>query len=73
MNKDAIVVVSSEVEMTSRNDPDEAYIIMFNIIGDPLRLGIIVVGNMLDKAKGTNLTEAHQKIDGEESKNISKP
>ena len=59
VNKDAIVVVSSEVEMTSRNDPDEAYIIMFNIIGDPLRLGIIVVGNMLDKAKAnTNLTEA---------------
>ena len=59
VNKDAIVVVSSEVEMMSRDDPDEAYIIMFNIIGDPLRLGIIEIGNMLDKAKAnTNLTEA---------------
>jgi len=59
INKDAIVVVSSEVEMTSKEDTDEAYIIMFNIIGDPLRLGIIVVGNMLDKAiKNTNLSKS---------------
>ena len=55
INKDAIVVVSSDVEMNSKDDADEAYIIMFNIFGDPLRLGIIVVGNMLDKAiKNTN-------------------
>ncbi len=59
VNKEAVVVVSSEVEMKSKDDTDEAYIIMFNIIGDPLRLGIIVVGNMLDKAKeNTNLNEA---------------
>ncbi len=57
INKDAVVVVSSEVEMNSKDDKDEAYIIMFNIIGEPLRLGIIVVGNMLDKAvANTNLT-----------------
>ena len=35
VNKDAIVVVSSDVEMKSKEDADEAYIIMFNIIGDP--------------------------------------
>lgn len=59
VNKEAVVVVSSEVEMKSKDDTDEAYIIMFNIIGDPLRLGIIVVGNMLDKAKeNTNLNES---------------
>tara|TARA_R110001592_G_scaffold32099_1_gene112526 strand:+ start:6936 stop:7511 length:576 start_codon:yes stop_codon:yes gene_type:complete len=59
VNKDAIVVVSSDVEMTSKDDADEAYIIMFNIIGDPLRLGIIVVGNMLDKAiENTNLSKS---------------
>ena len=59
VNKEAVVVVSSEVEMKSKDDTDEAYIIMFNIIGDPLRLGIIVVGNMLERAKeNTNLNEA---------------
>ena len=59
VNKDAIVVVSSDVEMKSKEDADEAYIIMFNIIGDPLRLGIIVVGNMLDKAiENTNLSKS---------------
>ena len=59
INKDAVVVVSSEIEMNSKEDKDEAYIIMFNIIGDPLRLGIIVVGNMLDKAiENTNLSKA---------------
>ena len=58
INKDAVVVVSSEVEMNSKTDKDEAYIIMFNIIGEPLRLGIIVVGNMLDKAvENTNLQD----------------
>lgn len=58
IDADTIVVVSSEVEMRSKNDKDDAYIVMFNIIGDPLRLGIIVVGNMLDKAlQNTNLSE----------------
>ena len=58
INKDAIVVVSSNVEMHDKNDKDEAYIIMFNIIGDPLRLGIIVVGGMLDNAiSNTNLSK----------------
>ncbi len=32
INKDAIVVVSSNVEMHDKNDKDEAYIIMFNIM-----------------------------------------
>ena len=31
VNKEAVVVVSSEVEMKSKDDTDEAYIIMFNI------------------------------------------
>ena len=58
LNKEAIVVVSGEVDMLSKTDKDEAYIIMFNIIGDPLRLGIIVIGKMLDKAlKNTNLSK----------------
>jgi len=58
LNKEAIVVVSGEVDMLSKTDKDEAYIIMFNIIGDPLRLGIIVIGQMLDKAlKNTNLSK----------------
>ena len=59
IDKDAVVVISSEIEMLTKDDKDEAFLIMFNIIGDPLRLGIVVIGNMLAKAKqNTNLSES---------------
>ena len=46
--KDMVLTMNTEIEMVSKNDKDDAYIVMFNIIDNPLRLSIITVSNFYD-------------------------
>ena len=46
--KDMVLSMNTEIEMVNKNDKDDAYIVMFNIIDNPLRLSIITVSNFYD-------------------------
>ena len=46
--KDMILTMNTEIDMVSKSDKDDAYIVMFNIIDNPLRLSIITVSNFHD-------------------------
>ncbi len=46
--KDMVLSMNTDIEMVSKNDKDDAYIVMFNIIDNPLRLSIITVSNFYD-------------------------
>ncbi len=46
--KDMILTMNTEIDMVSLKDKDDAYIVMFNIIDNPLRLSIITVSNFYD-------------------------
>ncbi len=43
-----ILTMNTEIDMVSKSDKDDAYIVMFNIIDNPLRLSIITVSNFHD-------------------------
>ena len=45
---DMILTMNTDIEMVSKTDKDDAYIVMFNIIDNPLRLSIITVSNFYD-------------------------
>ena len=40
------VSVNSEVIMKSKDDFDDLYVVMFNIMDEPLRLSLITIGNL---------------------------
>ena len=40
--------MNTDIDMVSKTDKDDAYIVMFNIIDNPLRLSIITVSNFYD-------------------------
>lgn len=46
--KDMVLSMNTDIEMVSKTDKDDAYIVMFNIIDNPLRLSIITVSNFYD-------------------------
>ena len=56
------VVVSADIIMDGKDDWDDLYLIMFNVMEDPLRLALFSVGNLKDMAKvNKNLTETKVK------------
>tara|TARA_R110002020_G_scaffold157312_3_gene340005 strand:+ start:2117 stop:2674 length:558 start_codon:yes stop_codon:yes gene_type:complete len=44
--KDMVVVVNADVTMKNEDDKDDLYITMFNIMEQPLRLGVFTVGDL---------------------------
>ena len=53
------LIVTADVIMKHKDDFDDLYLIMFNIMDDPLRLSIIGVCNLLEMAmENTNMNEA---------------
>jgi len=44
--KDMVVIVNAEVTMKDKDDKDDLYITMFNIMESPLRLGVFTVGDL---------------------------
>ena len=46
--KDMVLSMNTDIDMVSKTDKDDAYIVMFNIIDNPLRLSIITVSNFYD-------------------------
>ena len=53
------LVVTTDIIMKGKTDYDDLYLIMFNIMDEPLRLSIIGVSNLLDMAaQNTDMNEA---------------
>jgi|TARA_R110002096_G_scaffold82126_5_gene191075 hypothetical protein len=50
------VSVNSDVIMNSKDDFDDLYVVMFNIMDDPLRLSLITIGNLSGILKDRGLT-----------------
>jgi len=46
--KDMVLTMNTEIDMVSKTDKDDAYIVMYNIIDNPLRLSIITVSNFYE-------------------------
>tara|TARA_R110000851_G_scaffold49643_1_gene119329 strand:+ start:657 stop:1214 length:558 start_codon:yes stop_codon:yes gene_type:complete len=44
------LIVTTDIIMKSKHDYDDLYLIMFNIMDEPLRLSVIGVSNLLDMA-----------------------
>lgn len=55
------VSVNSEVIMKDKNDFDDLYVVMFNIMDEPLRLSLITIGNLSNILNDRGLTEAQIK------------
>jgi len=51
LNNDFEVLIESDIEMNGKEDLDDLYFVMFNVMNNPLRLSIITVGNLIDLAK----------------------
>jgi len=45
---DYAVVVSADIEMNGKQDKDDLYLVMFNIMDNPLRLSVLTIGNLLN-------------------------
>lgn len=57
--KDFSVVVSANIEMNDKEDKDDLYLVMFNIMDNPLRLSVLTIGNLLDLVvKNTTLSKS---------------
>jgi hypothetical protein len=56
MPKSMEVSVNSEVIMNDKNDFDDLYVVMFNIMDEPLRLSLITIGNLSGILKDKGLT-----------------
>lgn len=56
--KDMSVIVSADIEMNGKEDKDDLYLVMFNIMDDPLRLSLFTIGGLFDLVKkNTNMGE----------------
>jgi hypothetical protein len=51
LSKDFVVLIESDVEMNGKEDLDDLYFVMFNIMHNPLRLSVITVGNLVELAQ----------------------
>ncbi len=49
MSKDMVVNVNADVHMKGADDKDDLYFVLFNIMADPLRLSLGVVGNFFEE------------------------
>ena len=45
------VIVSATVEMNGEDDPDDLYLVMFNIMDEPLRLSLFTIGDLFKLVK----------------------
>ena len=53
------LIVTADIIMKDKNDYDDLYLIMFNIMDEPLRLSVIGVSNLLDMAmQNTKMDES---------------
>ena len=53
------LIVTADVVMKNKEDFDDLYLIMFNIMDDPLRLSVIGVCNLLEQTReNTQMNEA---------------
>tara|TARA_R110000824_G_scaffold20469_3_gene77016 strand:+ start:49 stop:606 length:558 start_codon:yes stop_codon:yes gene_type:complete len=43
------VIVSADIVMKGDSDIDDLYLIMFNVMDNPLRLSVFTIGNLFDK------------------------
>jgi len=56
------VVVSADITMNSKEDWDDLYITMFNVMDEPLRLALFTVGNLKEMVKiNTDVSEGQAK------------
>ena len=56
--KDMVVNVIADVEMKDKNDADDLYLVMFNVMDSPLRLSLFTIGNLYELVKrNSNLSE----------------
>lgn len=46
-----VVTVSADVVMDGPEDPDDLYLVMFNVMDDPLRLSVFTIGKLIDIVK----------------------
>lgn len=68
MTKDMVVNVHADVHMKDSNDKDDLYFVLFNIMADPLRLSLGVVGNFfeeLEKLAGSDPARLTQLLETE--------
>jgi len=49
MNKEMVVNVNADVHMKDMEDKDDLYFVLFNIMAEPLRLSLGVVGNFFEE------------------------
>jgi hypothetical protein len=53
-----VVTVSADVTMKDKEDPDDLYLVMFNIMDSPLRLSVFTIGNLFEMVKkNTKMTD----------------
>lgn len=58
LNSDMTVIVNADVEMVNAQDQDDLYLVMFNIMDDPLRLSLFTIGQLINLVKrNTELSE----------------
>lgn len=46
-----VVTVSADVVMDGPEDPDDLYLVMFNVMDEPLRLSVFTIGKLIDIVK----------------------
>jgi hypothetical protein len=57
--KDMVVNVIADVEMKDKDDADDLYLVMFNVMDSPLRLSLFTIGNLYELVKrNSNLSES---------------
>ena len=55
---DMKVIVSADVEMINTQDKDDLYLVMFNIMDEPLRLSVFTIGQLINLViKNTEISE----------------
>ena len=52
--KDMVVNVVADVEMNGKDDEDDLYLVMFNVMDSPLRLSLFTIGNLFDLVKSNS-------------------
>ena len=58
LNPDMTVIVNADVEMINAQDQDDLYLVMFNIMDEPLRLSLFTIGQLINLVKrNTELSE----------------
>lgn len=65
MNQEAEVVVTADVDMDSKDDKDDVYFVMFNILHEPLRFVVATLGNFTQflKEKGVAQSRINHWLD----------